>query len=61
MLVGAGLVYGALVFVVSAFIGLRFAAAIFNSGDQITHMAKMPAGASSSSSTSSTAWRSAWS
>ncbi|NUP78870.1 MAG: hypothetical protein HOV96_15130 [Nonomuraea sp.] len=41
MLVGAGLAYGAVVFVVSAFIGLPLAAAIFNSGDQITHMAEM--------------------
>ena len=41
ILVGAGLVYGALAFVASALIGLPLAAAIFNSGDQITHMAKM--------------------
>lgn len=41
MLVGAGVVYGALVFVISAFIGLPVAAALFGSGDQITHMAKM--------------------
>jgi hypothetical protein len=41
LLLGVGLVYGALVFVVSAFIGLPVAAAIFNSGDQITHMAKL--------------------
>ena len=36
-----GLVYGAIVFLVSAYIGLPVAAAVFNSGDQITHMAKM--------------------
>lgn len=41
MLVGAGAVYGALVFVISAFIGLPVAAAVFGSGDQITHMAKL--------------------
>ena len=40
-LAGAGLVYGGLVFAISAFIGLPVAASIFNSGDQITHMAKM--------------------
>lgn len=36
-----GAVYGTVVFVVSAYIGLPIAAAIFNSGDQITHMAAM--------------------
>ena len=40
-LVAAGIFYGALVLVVSAFIGLPVAAAIFGSGDQITHMATM--------------------
>jgi hypothetical protein len=38
---GVGLIYGAVVFAVSAFVGLPVAAAIFSSGDQITHMAKM--------------------
>lgn len=41
LLVVAGVVWGALVFVVSTYVGLPIAAAIFNSGDQITHMAKM--------------------
>lgn len=41
MLVGAGAAYGVLVFVMSAFVGLPIAAAVFGSGDQITHMAKM--------------------
>lgn len=40
-LAGIGLVYGALVFVISAFIGLPLAAAIFDAGDPITDMAKM--------------------
>jgi hypothetical protein len=40
-LTGAGLVYGALVFAVSAFITLPIAAALFNSGEQITNMAQM--------------------
>jgi hypothetical protein len=38
---GIGLVYGALVFVVSAFIGLPVAAAIFDAGDPIADMAEM--------------------
>lgn len=37
----AGLVWGGLVFLISAFIGLPVAAALFNSGDQITNMAEM--------------------
>jgi hypothetical protein len=41
MLVAAGAVWGAAVFVISSFIGLPLAAAVFGSGDQITHMAKM--------------------
>ncbi|MEU4293179.1 hypothetical protein AB0E63_33575 [Kribbella sp. NPDC026596] len=40
-LAGVGMVYGFVVFVVSAFIALPVAAAIFSSGDQITDMAKM--------------------
>lgn len=39
--IGAGMGYGFLVFLMSAFIALPVAAAIFNSGDQITHMARM--------------------
>ncbi len=38
---GIGLVYGALVFVVSAFIGLPVTAAIFDAGDPIADMAEM--------------------
>ncbi len=41
LIVGAGLVWGAMVFAVSAWIGLPIAAAVFNSGDQITSMAEM--------------------
>lgn len=41
VLAGAGLVYGALVFAFSAFIGLPLAAAIFDSGDPIENMAEM--------------------
>lgn len=40
-LVLAGLVYGAVVFAVSAWIGLPLAAAIFSAGDPITNMASM--------------------
>jgi len=40
-LAGIGLVYGALVFVVSAFVGLPIAAALFDAGDPIADMAKM--------------------
>jgi hypothetical protein len=39
-LVVAGSVWGAAVFVMSAFVGLPLAAALFNSGDQITDMAE---------------------
>lgn len=38
---GVGLVYGFLVFVLSAFIALPLAATIFNSGDPIANMAEM--------------------
>jgi hypothetical protein len=41
LLAGAGIVYGFLVFVVSAYIGLPVAAAIFDSGDPIENMAEM--------------------
>lgn len=41
LLVLAGIVWGALVFVISAFVGLPVAAAVFDSGDQITDMAQM--------------------
>lgn len=41
VLAGAGLVYGAVVFAFSAFVGLPLAAAIFDSGDPITNMAEM--------------------
>lgn len=41
LLVGVGLVYGAVVFGVSAWIGLPVAAGIFDSGDQINDMAEM--------------------
>jgi hypothetical protein len=40
-LAGAGLVWGAVVFALSAFIGLPIAAALFGSGDQIANMAQM--------------------
>lgn len=40
-LAGVGVVYGFLVFVMSAYIGLPLAAAIFNSGDPIKNMAEM--------------------
>lgn len=40
-LAGVGMIYGFLVFVVSAFIFLPLAGAIFSSGDQIGDMAKM--------------------
>ena len=36
-----GLLYGAMVFAVSTWIGLPIAAGIFDSGDQITNMAEM--------------------
>ena len=41
MLAVAGVVWGAIVFVLSSFVALPIAAALFSSGDQITHMAKM--------------------
>lgn len=41
LLVGAGLVWGAMVFAVSAWVGLPIAAAVFGSGDQIANMAEM--------------------
>lgn len=37
----AGVGYGLLVFLISSFVALPLAAAIFSSGDQITHMARM--------------------
>jgi hypothetical protein len=40
-LLAAGLVYGGLVFVMSAFVGLPVAAAIFDAGDPISNMAEM--------------------
>lgn len=41
VVVGAGVGYGAVVFAMSSWVGLPVAAAVFNSGDQITHMARM--------------------
>lgn len=41
LLTGLGIVYGAIVFAVSTWIGLPIAAALFNSGDQIKNMAEM--------------------
>lgn len=41
MLLLAGVIYGAIVFVVSAWVGLPIAASIFSSGDQIADMATM--------------------
>lgn len=41
MLAGIGLGYGFIVFVMSAYIGLPLAAAIFDSGDPITNMAEL--------------------
>jgi hypothetical protein len=41
MLIGAGVVWGILVFVISSVAALPIAGALFHSGDQITHMAKM--------------------
>ena len=41
LIVGLGLLYGAMVFAVSTWIGLPIAAGIFDSGDQITNMAEM--------------------
>jgi hypothetical protein len=41
VLVLAGIVWGAVAFVVSSFIGLPVAAAVFDSGNQITDMAEM--------------------
>ena len=40
-LVAAAVVWGGFVFVISSFVGLPLAAAIFNSGDQITNMAEL--------------------
>lgn len=40
-LVAGAVVWGGLVFVISSFVGLPLAAAIFNSGDQITNMAEL--------------------
>ena len=40
-LVASAVVYGGLVFVISSFVGLPLAAALFNSGDQITNMADL--------------------
>ncbi len=40
-MVAAATVWGGLVFVISSFVGLPLAAAIFDSGDQITDMAEM--------------------
>jgi hypothetical protein len=40
-LIAAGAVWGAVVFAMSSFVGLPLAAKIFDSGDQITHMARM--------------------
>ena len=40
-LLAAGLAYGGLVFVMSAFVGLPVAAAIFDAGDPISNMAEM--------------------
>ncbi|WP_435198492.1 hypothetical protein [Janibacter sp. GS2] len=40
-LVAAAVIWGALVFVISSFVGLPLAAALFNSGDQITNMAEL--------------------
>ena len=55
VLAGVGLIYGAIVFAMSALIGLPLAAAIFDSGDPIETWPRWPAGARSSSSTSSSA------
>jgi hypothetical protein len=41
MIAGVGLVYGALMFAFSAFVGLPLAAAIFDAGDPIADMASM--------------------
>jgi hypothetical protein len=41
LLAGLGIVYGAIVFAVSAWIGLPLAAALFDSGDPIENMAEM--------------------
>ena len=40
-LLAAGLAYGGLVFVMSAFVGLPLAAAVFDAGDPISNMAEM--------------------
>ncbi|MEP6855373.1 MAG: hypothetical protein ABJA33_07885, partial [Pedococcus sp.] len=40
-LVAGGVVWGGLVFVISSFAGLPLAAAVLNSGDQITNMAEL--------------------
>lgn len=55
LLASVGLVYGAIVFAMSSFIGLPLAAAIFDSGDPIKSMAGMAGWSRSSSSTSSSA------
>lgn len=41
LLLVAGPAYGAMVFAVSSWVGLPIAAAVLDSGDQITHMARM--------------------
>ena len=41
VLIGAGAMWGVLVFAISSWIALPIAAAVFSSGDQITHMASM--------------------
>ena len=41
VLVGAGAMWGVIVFAISSWIALPIAAAVFSSGDQITHMASM--------------------
>jgi hypothetical protein len=41
VLVGAGLVWGAVVFAASSWALLPLTASVFSSGDQITHMAKV--------------------
>ena len=40
-LVAGAVIWGGLVFVISSFVGLPLAAAIFNSGDQVTNMAQL--------------------
>jgi len=41
VLAGVGVVYGAIVFAMSTWVGLAIAAALFDSGDQIKNMAEM--------------------